>query len=586
MLNSTATTHVAAALMCSLGLCISTCPARSFQQILQDSQNSVSSVQPYRLNTDIRIPLKEGQAVQLDCESNPYGLEKYIVYYYADENGQGIIRIDAHFDDGTVSGGGSRIELDGALRQARNTPCLAIARWEIRDGQAHVEFCASDDLERNHREYTECKLNNRKMSLQYTDKQLIGAVELPEVQRLAGFARLWSEVQFNFVFFDRVPELDWHQVLVDYIPKVQAAKTDVEYYRVLRHCIALLKDGHTGISGPSDEPSGRPPLRIRAVEGRAVVVQVCPADQMNRPELRAELAAADLRPGDEITHIDGRPVQQILTEQIYPYIAASTPQQRDLDAYSRLAQGEPGAAVTMRIRDLNGNERQVRLTQGHYSFPREERPFLRELADGILHINLDSFGSDRIVTEFQQVFDKVLKAKGLVLDVRHNGGGSSNVGYGILKTLIDAPVEGSHWKTRQYRPAFRAWGRDQTWHEGSHGTIEPSDGERYRGPVVVLTGAATASAAEDFVVAFQTSARGKVVGERTMGSTGQPLQIGLPGGGSVRICTKWDTYPDGREFMGIGCIPDVEIEPTRQDIAAGRDVVLEKAMDVLRSQMQ
>jgi len=57
------------------------------------------------------------------------------------------------------------------------------------------------------------------------------------------------------------------------------------------------------------------------------------------------------------------------------------------------------------------------------------------------------------------------------------------------------------------------------------------------------------------------------------------------GGGGARICTKWDTYPDGREFVGIGCIPNVEVNPTRADIAAGRDVVLEKARAVLREQI-
>ena len=56
--------------------------------------------------------------------------------------------------------------------------------------------------------------------------------------------------------------------------------------------------------------------------------------------------------------------------------------------------------------------------------------------------------------------------------------------------------------------------------------------------------------------------------------------------GGARICTKRDTYPDGREFVGIGVIPDIEIEPTRQDIAEGRDVVLEKALEVLNSMIK
>lgn len=409
-------------------------------------------------------------------------------------------------------------------------------------------------------------------------------IELSEAERLAGFIRLWSEAKFNFVFWERVPDVDWDAVLLEYLPKVQEAKTDVEYYRVLKRCIALLRDGHTSVWGPSGEPGCRPPVEIAAVQGKAVIVQVYPAEQIKSPELKAELLAARLTRGDEITHIDSRPVEEILTNDLYPYVAASTVQQKELQVYPQLARGEPATKATMRIRDSEGTEREVRLTRGYYSFPHEEKPFLRDLPGEIVLISLNSFDSDGTIQQFEGAFDKVLAAKGLILDLRDNGGGNSGIGYAILKKLIDKPVAGSRWKTRRYLPAFRAWGRKEEWHEGDHGTIEPSKGPRYQGPVVVLTGPATASAAEDFVVAFQTSARGKVVGRRTLGSTGQPLTIKLPGGGGARICTKWDTYPDGREFVGTGCIPDVEVALTRADIAAGRDVVLERALAVLREQ--
>ncbi len=584
MRNFVGRTVAVVGLVCLARLWPSVCQADALQDLIAKSQSSVTAKQPYTLNSDIVVTLKQGQAIQLDFEANPYGLKKYILYYYAEENGQGIIRGDGYLADGRYSGGGSRIELDGALRQLRNTPCLAVIRWKVREGQARIDFCVSDNLERNHREYRQHSLGDKKMSVQYQDRQLIPAIELSETERLAGFIHLWSEAKFNFVFWERVPDVDWDAVLVEYIPKVQEAKTDVEYYRVLKRCIALLRDGHTGVWGPSDEPGARPPVEIAAVQGKAVIVQVYPAEQIKSPELKAELLAVHLARGDEITHIDGRPVEEILTNDLYPYVAASTVQQKELQAYPQLARGEPAARVAMRVRDLDGTEREVRLTRGYYNFPREEKPFLRELPGGIMHLNLDSFGSDDIVRQFEDAFDKIMGAKGLILDLRDNGGGSSSTGYAILKRLIDKPVAGSHWKTRRYLPAFRAWGRKEEWHEGDHGTIEPSKGPRYQGPVVVLTGPATASAAEDFVVAFQTSARGKVVGRRTLGSTGQPLTIQLPGGGGARICTKWDTYPDGREFVGTGCIPDVEVVPTRADIAAGRDVMLEKALAALREQ--
>jgi len=94
----------------------------------------------------------------------------------------------------------------------------------------------------------------------------------------------------------------------------------------------------------------------------------------------------------------------------------------------------------------------------------------------------------------------------------------------------------------------------------------------------VLTSARTYSAAEDFAVAFDTMQRGRIVGEATGGSTGQPLILNLPGGVMARICTKRDTYSDGREFVGVGVQPQVVVHPTVADFRAGRDTVLEAAL--------
>ena len=93
-------------------------------------------------------------------------------------------------------------------------------------------------------------------------------------------------------------------------------------------------------------------------------------------------------------------------------------------------------------------------------------------------------------------------------------------------------------------------------------------------PVVVLTSPATFSAAEDFAVAFDVMDRGLFIGEPTGGSTGQPLFFRLPGGGSARVTSKRDSYPSGKEFVGVGIQPDKLVEPTIKDVRAGRDTVL------------
>jgi C-terminal processing protease CtpA/Prc len=100
---------------------------------------------------------------------------------------------------------------------------------------------------------------------------------------------------------------------------------------------------------------------------------------------------------------------------------------------------------------------------------------------------------------------------------------------------------------------------------------------------VVLSGPATFSAAEDFLVAWKNSGRGKVIGEPSGGSTGQPLVFQLPGGGSARVCTKRDTFPDGTEWVGKGIAPDILVRPTLADVRAGRDTVLEQAREFLKA---
>jgi C-terminal processing protease CtpA/Prc len=75
--------------------------------------------------------------------------------------------------------------------------------------------------------------------------------------------------------------------------------------------------------------------------------------------------------------------------------------------------------------------------------------------------------------------------------------------------------------------------------------------------------------------------RGEIVGQSTGGSTGQPLVIHLPGGGSARICSKRDRYPDGTEFVGVGVKPDIEIEPTIADFRSGRDAAVERALELM-----
>jgi carboxyl-terminal processing protease len=406
------------------------------------------------------------------------------------------------------------------------------------------------------------------------DPRIAPKPETLPVLRMAGFARLWSYVKYNFVYLDKRPELNWDAVLDQYMPLIAAAKDDAEYGRILQRAVALLRDGHTNVYPNSVAPTDAPPIALEPIQGKPVATLVG-----TLPELSA------IRPGMELVEIDGTPVATIIERDLDPYISTSTPQDRDLRRMRLLMQGPPGSAMRSKWLSPEGKEIEFTLTRNGsknrdaLKYPSHPRYEHKRLPGNIAYVALSDFGNEATATDFEKDFDRLRDAKAWIIDLRYNGGGSSSIGYRVLAHFIDKPVQGSTWRSRQYIPAFEAWGRPQTWYEGEADKIEPAAGPHYQGPVYVLTSPSTCSAAEDFLIPLRMLKRVTFVGEPTCGSTGQPLAFTIYGA-SARVCTKWDRFPDGTEFVGVGVVPDVPAARTKQDLVTGRDAVLATALDL------
>jgi C-terminal processing protease CtpA/Prc len=399
--------------------------------------------------------------------------------------------------------------------------------------------------------------------------------DLSEDEKVVGLSKFWAEAKFNFVYFDRVQGLNWDAVYVEYLPRVRASKSTLEYYRLLMEMAARLKDGHSGVWMPkelADEAYACPLLRTALVEGKVVVVAVT-----------APLAAMGLRPGVELVAIDGRPVMEYAKERVAPYVSSSTPQDLDARVYGyALLLGPKRTAVELTLRDSSGRafKRSVpRAPSAEYWSAWGADPMtFRMLPGNIAYVSLNSFSDDKTADMFEAAFPEIAKADALVLDVRENGGGNSSVGNRVLACLTDHAVPLGPWDTRDYRPTYRAWGRRETRFTAPGDSVPPNGKLLFTKPIVLLTSPRTFSAAEDFAASFRDMKRGRIVGERTGGSTGQPLSFPLPGGGGARVCTRHCTLADGTEFVGVGILPDLAMSPTLADLRAGRDTVLEAAL--------
>lgn len=250
----------------------------------------------------------------------------------------------------------------------------------------------------------------------------------------------------------------------------------------------------------------------------------------------------------------------------------------------QLLDGEQSRPVILTTLDSQGRQAKVKLARSGLSRPVSQQFPFHVTAEGIAYLKLDHFESEEGVQAFRKALPQILAAKGLILDVRTNGGGSTHVGLQILKYLANKPIQLTRAKVRFENQAFRASAGDSvSWQPlGSEQLISDIPAaQRFHGPVALLIGPKTFSAAEDFAAIFAQAGRGMLVGEATAGSTGQALMLDLPGGGKARICVKRDTYADGTDFVGQGIRPTVEVKTTVAAVRNGADPVLLEAQRLL-----
>ncbi|MGB8190986.1 MAG: S41 family peptidase [Chitinophagaceae bacterium] len=439
--------------------------------------------------------------------------------------------------------------------------------------------------------------------------QLDTTSNLTDTEKLFGLSLFWKEASYNFAYFDK-SNINWDSAYQAFIPQVLKTKNTYEYYRVLEKFCALLKDGHTNVYPPFlSKGSTNTQMIFEYREDKVIVTNVIVQDSAKVPL------------GSEVISVNDMPIRDYLNTQVLPYVAASATHQLYNTAMRKMyAVPDTSHILNLQLKTPKGKmvAYSTRLTAGNqkWAYPYlSSKPgnfYYEELPGKIAYIQINTFGDTSVVSKFKQNLPAIYNAKGVIIDLRYNGGGNTDVGVDILKYFTDKKqLIGSAWRTPSHIASYKAWGyyikdlkdtatmsaeekewfiksyriahRDY-WHsEAASIFVNDVTAPKIKAPLVVLMSNSTASAAEDFLIVLDgLKERVVTIGERSYGSTGQPLQLKLPGGGSARICTKRDTYPDGRDFVGYGVKPDIEVKRTLAGLLSGKDAVMEKALEVLK----
>jgi len=259
---------------------------------------------------------------------------------------------------------------------------------------------------------------------------------------------------------------------------------------------------------------------------------------------------AGLLPGDQIVAIDGKDMTGINAEVVRTKVLGPA---NTVVHLTVLRDGEEGLLEF----DVTREKITMKSSTG------------KMLEDDIAYVQITTFG-DKTTPELLATLKELMvqNPKGIILDLRNNGGGYLTTSVEVTSQFIDNGVV----LYEQYGDGTRT----------TYDVLPDGMATDTKIPMVVLINEGSASASEIVAGALQDSGRAKLVGVTSYGKGSVQNWIPLSGdNGAVRITiAKWLT-PNENTIHEIGLTPDVVAERTEEDFKASLDPQLDKAVEVL-----
>jgi len=393
-----------------------------------------------------------------------------------------------------------------------------------------------------------------------SDQHLLSASD-----RITVFEQVWETI--NQRYYDpSFKGVDWRGVHDGYRPLIEKAGTDDEFYEILQRMVGELHDAHTRFHTPEQRRERErlqavsAGLSIFDVEGKTVVVSVEPD---------SDAARAGVEAGMIVLQIDGKSIDQSLTEAKARVTGTSTDRAVRLRLFRMIIDGEPGSTLRMKLARADGSVLDVALTRRIVSD--NAAVTSRRLKSGFGYVRLTLWKSP-IRKTFKKALEKLRDTPGVIVDIRGNPGGEADEVVKIASFFFNQHVPFGKFSRRSGKAIYLR---------------TDDDDQVYKGPLAILINEGSGSGSELFAGVMQENGRALIVGRRSCGCVlGISEFRKVKGGGELAVSEYAYLSPRENTYEGTGVAPDKTVELKISDLQAKRDSVLEEAERLLKTKAE
>ena len=386
-----------------------------------------------------------------------------------------------------------------------------------------------------------------------------------------------DELEEQCGHFFKLKDIQWKKVRSEFSKLAKKVETDAEHLVLLVRLLARLEDGHARVELGSAGKDFKAPEGLFPQNFGPGMTWIRVGKKYYVRTVSGDAKELGLEPGMQITKVNGDKVDRWMEqrmEELSDTNSFSTDHQAEFYALSKGLGHPEGTRLKLDLKDNKGKsmKRTVTCTKKRFApegpafFPGDvegdgDMQYMRT-EDGYGYVHLRRCKKD-LPSMMDAALAHIGNAKGIVLDFRGNPGGSFNhddfLGRFVPK---DKVLDGG-------------------------GKKYPSTGDApYGGPVVVIVDGTVCSAGETASGIFKEDGRGYMIGESsTAGMSSSKVTIELPSklfSLYVSVHSNKSRFQGGRGIEGIGVEPHELIEMDPEDLAAGKDTLIERGFALLK----